>query len=167
MTNPATVTISSLEDSFKYKRTITTLVGLIAFASPDKSFITPKSITINYTHLLYFLYREQSCCRDKVYGAVVRRAVVMVFASPSANFYTGSNPFPLSGDSHLDHFIMTANSSPLIGTMQKHMPTRTRSATKSTSGPLYLSNTVRGQTVRPDLPKYNRQSLDRLTNNTF
>jgi len=88
------------------------------------------------THLLNFLHREQSCIRDKVYGAVGRRAVVMVFASPSAKFYTRSNPRRLSGLSHLDHFIMTANLSPLIGTVQKHMPTRTRSATKSTSGPL-------------------------------
>ena len=30
------------------------MVGLIAFASPDKSSITPTSITIIYTHLLYF-----------------------------------------------------------------------------------------------------------------
>jgi hypothetical protein len=60
----------------------------------------------------------------------------MVFASPSANFCTGSNSHRLSGLSHLDNFIMTANLSPLIGTVQKHMPTLTRTATKSTSGPL-------------------------------
>ena len=108
---------------------LTTLVGLIAFASPDKSFITPPSITIIYTHLLNFLHREQSCIRDKVYGAVGRRAVVMVFASPSANFCTGSNSRRLSGLSHRDHFIMTANLSPLIGTVQKHMPTLTQTAT--------------------------------------
>jgi hypothetical protein len=104
-------------------------VGLIAFASPDKSFITPTSITIIYTHLLNFLYREQSCIRDKVYGAVGRRAVVMVFASPSANFCTGSNSRRLPGLSHLDNFIVTANLSPLIGTVQKLMPTLTQTAT--------------------------------------
>jgi hypothetical protein len=60
----------------------------------------------------------------------------MVFASPSANFYTGSNSRRLSGLSHLDNFIVTANSSPLIGTMQKHMPTRTQTATPYTTGPL-------------------------------
>jgi hypothetical protein len=65
---------------------LTTLVGLIAFASPDKSSITPISITVIYTDLLNFLSCEQSCCRDKVYGAVGRRAIVMVFASPSASF---------------------------------------------------------------------------------
>jgi len=53
---------------------LTTLVGLIAFASPDKSLLTPTSMFQIATHLLNFLYREQSCIRDKVYGAVVRRA---------------------------------------------------------------------------------------------
>ena len=91
----------------KLLRTHNKRVGLIAFASPDKSFITPTSITIVFTHLLYFLYREQSCIRDKVYGAVGRRAVVMVFASPSANFCTRSNSRRLSGLSHLDNFIWT------------------------------------------------------------
>jgi hypothetical protein len=59
------------------------MVGLIAFASPDKSSITPMSITNIYTRLLRFLYREHSCYRDKVNGAVGHRAVVMVFASSS------------------------------------------------------------------------------------
>jgi len=53
----------------------------------------------------------------------------MVFASPSANFCTGSISRRLSGLSHLDYFIMTANLSPLIGTVQKRMPTLTRTAT--------------------------------------
>jgi hypothetical protein len=94
------------------------------------------SITIIYTHLLYFLYREQSCIRDKVYGAVGHRAVVMVFASPSANFCTGSNPRRLSGLSHRDNFILTSNLSPLIRTVQKQMPTLTQTATNQTAGPL-------------------------------
>jgi hypothetical protein len=126
---------------------LTTLVGLIAFASPDKSTITPMSITAVFTHLLSFLHLEQYCIRDKVYGAVGHRTVVMVFASPSANFCTGSNPLRLSGLSHRDNFIMTANLSPLIGTMQKHMPTLTRTATKSTSGPLCLSRGGKTVTV--------------------
>jgi len=73
------------------------MVWVIAFASPDKSSITPMSITAIYTHLLYFLYREQSCFRDKVYGAVGRRAVVMVFASPSANFLNREQFAPFIG----------------------------------------------------------------------
>jgi hypothetical protein len=82
------------------------------------------------------LHREQSCIRDKVYGAVGRRAVVMVFASPSADFCTRSNARRLSGLSHLDNFIMTANLSPLIGTVQKRMPTPTQTATPHTTEPL-------------------------------
>jgi hypothetical protein len=99
----------------KYSLTLTSLVGLIAFASPDKSSITPTSITAIFTHLLNFLYREQSCIRDKVYGAVVRRAVVMVFASPSANFCTGSNSRHLSGLSHLDNLSRQETSRHLSG----------------------------------------------------
>jgi len=87
------------------------------------------SITAAFTHLLNSQYREQSCIRDKVYGAVGRRAVVMVFASPSANFCTGSNPRRLSGHSHLDKFMVTRKSCPSTGTVQKHMPTLTQTAT--------------------------------------
>jgi hypothetical protein len=42
----------------------------------------------------------------------------------------------LSGHCHLDHFIVTSNSSPSIGTMQKHMPTLTQTAPNPTTGPL-------------------------------
>jgi hypothetical protein len=115
---------------------LTRMVGLSAFVSPDKFVISPNVYHHNFHPLIKFLYREQSCCRDKVNGAAVRRAVVMVFASPSASFYTGSNPLPLSGHSHLDHFIVIANSSPLIGTVQKHMPTLTQTAPNPTTGPL-------------------------------
>jgi hypothetical protein len=44
----------------------------------------------------------------------------------------------LSGHRHLDHFIVTSNTSPLIGTMQKHMPTLTQTAPNPTTGPLAL-----------------------------
>jgi hypothetical protein len=103
------------------------------------------------TRFLNFLHLDQSCFRDKVNGAVGRRTVVMVFASPSANFCTGSNSRRLSGHSHRDNFIATRNISPLIGTMQKHMPTLTRSATKSTSGPLYvmLRTGLKAKLTRP------------------
>ena len=49
------------------------------------------SITAVYTHLLNFLYREQSCIRDKVYGAVGHRTVVM-----PALTQTATNPNPLA-----------------------------------------------------------------------
>ena len=97
------------------------------------------------THLLNFLHREQSCIRDKVYGAVGRRAVVMVFASPSANFCTWSTSRRLSGHSHRDHFIMTANLSSLIGTVQKHMPTPTQTSTNPNPLAVSIQAITRGQ----------------------
>jgi len=47
-----------------------------------------------------------------------------------------TNPAHLSGPRHLDSFIMTPNAHPLIGTLQKRMPTLTRTATNQTAGPL-------------------------------
>ena len=37
---------------------------------------------------------------------------------------------------HLDNFIVTRKSCPLIGTVQKRMPTPTQTATPHTTGPL-------------------------------
>ena len=55
-----------------------------------------------------FVYRDESCYRDRVNRAAGRRAVVMVFASPFRQFYNdGTNPAHLSGLSHLDNSIMT------------------------------------------------------------
>jgi hypothetical protein len=47
-----------------------------------------------------------------------------------------TNPAHLSGPRHLDNFIATPNPRPLIGTLQKHMTTLTRTATNQTAGPL-------------------------------
>jgi hypothetical protein len=56
--------------------------------------------------------------------------VAMVFAESTGKFYNNvTNPFRLPGLSHLDNFIVTANLSPFTGTMQKRMPTLTRTAT--------------------------------------
>ena len=88
------------------------------------------------------MYHDYSCCRDKVNRAAGRRAVVMVFASPLRQFYhDGTNPAHLSGLSHLDNFIMTQNFRPFTGTLQKHMPTLTQTATPHTTGPLCVSGT--------------------------
>ena len=63
--------------------------------------------------------------------------VVMVFAEPSGEFYRDvTNPFSLSGHTHLDNFIVTLKSCPLTGTLQKHMPTLILTATNQTAGPL-------------------------------
>jgi len=49
-----------------------------------------------------------------------------------------TNPAHLSGPRHLDSFIVTPNACPSIGTLQKHMPTLTRTAPNQTAGPLGL-----------------------------
>jgi hypothetical protein len=73
-------------------------------------------------------------------GLLADALVVMVFASPSGQFYHDvTNPAHLSGLSHLDNFIVTRKSSPIIGTLQKRMPTLTQTATPYTAGPLCLS----------------------------
>jgi hypothetical protein len=69
--------------------------------------------------------------------------VVMVFAVPSRLFYRDmTNPAHLSGPYHLDSFIVTPNSCPLIRTLQKRMPTLTRTATHQTAGPLAFMGVV-------------------------
>ena len=112
------------------------MVGLIAFASPDKSFITPKSITIIYTHLSnsctvsnpasvtkstglsadallsWFLHRHLPISAPGAIRAVYRDSVILTTLSRQETFQ------------HLP------------GLMQKHMPTLTRTATKPTTGPL-------------------------------
>jgi len=100
---PNNVTVSLPRDSFKIATNYNNAGRFNCLRQPGQILHTPNVYHAICTHLLYFLHREQSCIRDKVYGAVGRRAVVMVFASPSANFCTGSNPRRLSGLSHLDH----------------------------------------------------------------
>jgi hypothetical protein len=83
------------------------------------------------------VYRDYSCYRDKVNRAAGQRTVVMVFASPSGQFYRDATTSRhLSGLSHLDNFIVTRKSCPLTGTLQKRMPTPTQTATPHTTGPL-------------------------------
>src|SRR5664280_675763 len=83
------------------------------------------------------------CIRDSVNRAAVLRAVVMVFASQSGQFYLDvTNSYYLSGLSHLDNFIVTRNSCQLTGTVQKHMPSPTQTATPHTTGPLVVTSTL-------------------------
>jgi len=51
-----------------------------------------------------------------------------------------TNPAHLSGPRHLDNFIVTSKSCPLTGTLQKRMPTLTRTATNQTAGPLAFTS---------------------------
>jgi hypothetical protein len=134
------------------------MVWVIAFSSPDSLVISSVSLCDQkYFHLSKFRYRDKSCNRDKVNRAAGRRAVVMVFASPSGQFYLDvTTSLHLSGLSHLDNFIMRRKSCPLTGTLQKHMPTLTQTATPHTTGPLYLSQFAsEGQRLIHKWPKYN------------
>jgi hypothetical protein len=67
----------------------------------------------------------------KSIGLQADARVVMVFASPSGQFYHDvTNPAHLSGPRHLDSLIVIPNPRPSIGTLQKRMPTLTRTATQ-------------------------------------
>ena len=69
--------------------------------------------------------RELSCiCPDM-------RSIVRGFCMPPRQLYRDmTNPAHLSEQRHLDNFIVTPNTLSLIGTLQKHMPTLTRTATQ-------------------------------------
>ena len=96
----------------------------------DERTITP-AYFINL--ILYFVTNPASITGD-------RDNSEMFFASPSGQFYRDmTNPARLSGPRHLDGFIVTPNARPLIRTLQKRMPTLTRTATNQTAGPLCLS----------------------------
>ena len=74
--------------------------------------------------------RTDPATKTKSIGLQADARVVMVFASPSGQLYRNmTNPAHLSGPRHLDSFIVTSKSYPLTGTLQKRMPTLTRTAT--------------------------------------
>ena len=74
--------------------------------------------------------RTNPAAETKSIGLQADAQVVMVFASPSGQFYYNmTNPVHLSGPRHLDNLVVTPNARPLIGTLQKHMPTLTLTAT--------------------------------------
>jgi hypothetical protein len=89
----------------------------------------------------------------KSIGLQADARVVMVFASPSRQFYHDvTNPAHLSGPCYPDNFILTRNLNPSIGTMQKRMPTLTRTATNQTAGPLVV--TITDSSVTSNLDKF-------------
>jgi hypothetical protein len=74
--------------------------------------------------------RTVPAAKTESIGLQADARVVMVFAmSPRQLYHDVTNPAHLSGQRHLDSFIMTPNTRPLIGTLQKLMPTLTRTAT--------------------------------------
>jgi hypothetical protein len=73
--------------------------------------------------------RTVPATETKSMGLQADARVVMVFAVPPRRFYRDmTNPAHLSGPRHLDNFIVTPNTRPLIGTLQKLMPTLTQTA---------------------------------------
>ena len=107
------------------------MVGLIAFVSPDSLVISPKVYARKFI-ISYYIFGTATnpAALTKPIGLPADALAVMVFASPSGQFYHDvTNPAHLSGLSHLDNFIVTRKSCPSIGTLQKRMPTPTRTAT--------------------------------------
>jgi hypothetical protein len=90
-----------------------------------------KSIREDFNLLIEFCVTwTVPAAETKSIGLQAYARVVMVFASPSGQFYYNmKNPAHLSGPRHLDNFILTTILRPLTGTLQKRMPTLTRTAT--------------------------------------
>jgi hypothetical protein len=77
------------------------------------------SIRLNSIQLIKFCCtRTVPATETKSIGLQADARVVMVFASPSGQFYYNmTNPAHLSGPRHLDSFIVTRKSCPLTGTL--------------------------------------------------
>jgi len=74
--------------------------------------------------------RTVPCFRARVNRAAGRRSSCHGFCTPPWQLYRDkTNPARLSGPRHLDSFIVTRNFRSFIGTLQKRMPTLTRTAT--------------------------------------
>jgi hypothetical protein len=91
----------------------------------------PKSMRVNSLQLIKFCGTwTDSAAETKSIGLQADARVVMVFASPPRQLYSDmTNPAHLLGPRHLDSFIMTRNFRSSTKTLQKRMPTLTRTAT--------------------------------------
>ena len=92
-----------------------------------------KSMRANSFQLIKFCgTRTVPAAETKSIGLQAYALVVMVFATPPRQLYRDmTNPAHLSGPRHLDNFIVTRKFYPLIGTLQKRMPTLTQTPTQS------------------------------------
>jgi hypothetical protein len=90
-----------------------------------------KAMRAKSFQLIKFCYtRTDPAAETKSIGLQADARVVMVFASPSGQFYHDvTNPTHLSGPRHLDSFIVTRKTCTSTGTLQKRMPTLTWTAT--------------------------------------
>jgi hypothetical protein len=119
-----------MKDNYK---TTTNSDGLInCLLQPGQFYFRiQKSMREEFAQLIKFCCtRTVPAAETKSMGLQADARVVMVFASPSRQFYCDmTNPAHLSGPRHLDSFIVTNKSCPLTGTLQKRMPTLTPLAT--------------------------------------
>jgi hypothetical protein len=86
-----------------------TLRRLSVIYGPDALFSFDQFINLTILYPL-ITFRRLPCCSSTGINnrAAGRRTVVMVFASPSGQFYRDvTTPYRLSGLIHLDNFIMT------------------------------------------------------------
>jgi hypothetical protein len=119
---------------------LTRMVGLSAFVSPDSFVVSPKVYKSMFKptyHILGTLTSPAAVTRSM--GLPSDALLSWFLHRHLPNFIPGVFLGRLSGHRHLDHFILTSNLSPLIGTVQKHMPTLTQTAPNPTTGPLCLS----------------------------
>jgi len=91
-----------------------------------------KSMRANSFQLIKFCCtRTVPAAKTKSIGLQADAQLSWFLQTPPRLFYLDkTDPAHLSGPRHLDNFIVTPNARPSIGTLQKHMPTLTRTATR-------------------------------------
>jgi hypothetical protein len=126
------LTILSLHESFKIAPAPNTDGLINCLLQPGQFYLRiQKSMREKFNQLIKSCgTRTVPAAETKSIGLQADARVVMVFASLSGQFYRDmTNPAHLSGPHHLDSFIVTRNFRSSTGTLQKHMPTLTRTAT--------------------------------------
>jgi len=74
------------------------MVGFIGFSSPDKSVITPMSITVIHTRLLNFFFVSNPANVTKPIGLPTYSLSVMIFISPFGEYdHNLTTTYRLSG----------------------------------------------------------------------
>jgi hypothetical protein len=123
-----------------------------------------KSMRANSFQLINFCCtRTVPAAETKSIGLQADARVVMVFVvSPRQLYRDMTNPARLSGPRHLDSFIVTPNARPSIGTLQKRMPTLTRTATNQTAGPLAFMLRPTWETICLKRDKYVTSKKSRM-----
>ena len=101
-----------------------------------------KSMLQTSFHLLYLVYPDSSCCRDKVSRAAGRRAVGSVFCSPFIKCTVTSKWRFHYRDSYVIGFYRDGTPCVRLPGLAKNSPTLTQTAPNHTTGPLFQDETV-------------------------